>query len=177
MSRIGKFLHNIGGGAQSKDVKEEKEADVVDAELTEAAEKDEKSLRRIFDVARKIFLEKKLVGSFEVSRTIGALSSCVSCDIDGESVDEEHQHEDHHNGETEELTRFERVAEKAIHAAVESMVKRSRAYRKRTYAKDITLSASIGISDPFLGVLSIQFSCSATVVSLLASAAHDAHKA
>lgn len=168
MSRIGNLFHKLNVGNHTK---EEKEPEEIDNELTEAAEKDEKSLRKIFDIARKVYLNKKLIGSFEVSRTMGAMSSCVSCDFDGQ--EDEVQEYDHKLSDSEDLTRFEKAAERAISVAIESMCKRSRAYRKRTYAKDITLSSSISISDPFLGVLSVQFTCSASLTSLLACAIHE----
>eukprot|EP01031_Cornospumella_fuschlensis_P028340 gene28340-34216_t len=138
----------------------------------EESVKEEKNLTRILEMARKMYYEKKIVGSIEVARSFAIFNTSVSCDIDG-SEPEEVAPEDSAVAvkaeEQEKLTRFETLVFRSLTKAVNNLENRAKAYRNKPYRKDLTISTGIYTSDPILGISSLSVSCSATVESLLAA--------
>lgn len=135
----------------------------------EDAVKEEKSLQLILEKARKLFFEKRIVGSIDVARTFGMFTTGLSCEIDGsEEADVTPDEQPAAAEDKEKATRFEKVIITSLVKAVNSLEGRAKAYRSRAYKKDLSLSTSIYVSDPILGISSLSVSCTATVSSLLA---------
>jgi hypothetical protein len=135
--------------------------------------REEKRLKRILEMARNVYFERKIVGSINVGRSFGIFSTSLSCDIDGNeeeevstdaTADKERAEEDKDG----KLTRFESIIFSSLVKTIRSLENRAKCYRNRAYTKDLSLSTGISVSDPVLGIASFSISCSATVTSLLA---------
>lgn len=138
------------------------------AKEEEEAVKDEKRLKRVLEMARRHFFEKRIVGSIDVARSFGIFTAGASCDIDGTEAEEELAEEVEKEEDKEKLSRFERIIMSSLTKAVNALESRAKAYRHRPYKKDLSLSTGIYVTDPFLGISTLSVTCTATVTSLLA---------
>jgi hypothetical protein len=132
----------------------------------EAAVKEESRLTRVFEVSRQYFLQERLKGNLYVSYSFLAFGNTISCDIDGTTREEGEVVEDIGKAESE-LTRFERAIFNAAKRAISNMQRRAKAYRDKPYRGDITLSTSVSVTTPALGLVSFYINISATVDSVL----------
>eukprot|EP01039_Chlorochromonas_danica_P003204 gene3204-3509_t len=152
----------------------------------EEAVKGERNLKRVLESARRLFLEKKIEGSIDVSRSFAFYTTSLSCTIDGSScsgsTSSNSSGEDDvaaavvEEGEREQLTRFERIVFSSLTKAVNNLESRAKAYRRAVYKDDLTLSTGLSLTDPFLGLSNLTISCSATVSSLLAISHSESKK-
>jgi hypothetical protein len=153
------------------------EEDPVEAEIRkhqkqeEDAEKDESKLKLVLELVRALFFEHKLVGSITVSKTMGVLTRTLSCEIDGTELSTN----DGDNGgpqesltsDRDQLSRVEKLIMSAVTASIDGMIGRARAYKSKSYRKDLSLSNSVSVSDPFFGIVGMYVCCTATAESLL----------
>lgn len=157
--------------------KEEAPADVNEEQARKEEEdsvKEEKNLSRILEMARKMYYEKKITGSIDVSRSFAIFTTSLSCEVDGTEPEEEVAEVEStlpaKAEEQEKLTRFESLVFRSLTKAVNNLENRAKAYRNKPYKKDLTISTGIYTSDPILGISTLSVSCAATVSSLLAAA-------
>lgn len=141
-----------------------------DTKAAEDAVKEEKYLSSILEVTRKLYYEKGIVGSIDVIRSFTIYSSSIHCEVDGTNITafvEELNHEGESSAIDSGSTMFERRMRDAIKGAVSTLKHRARAYRGKSYRRDLILTCGITLTDPFLGMISTSVTCSATVASLL----------
>lgn len=134
-----------------------------DDAVDEATREEERCLTSILELTRRVYYEKGLRGSIEVSRTLTFYAMSSSCDINGSDAGM--------IGETQKLASgIEKKVMKALRSSMHTLQKRALVYRNKSYRQDLTLSCGVSMTDPVLGVISTSITCSATVTSLLASA-------
>jgi hypothetical protein len=151
-------------------VDEPTEEDVQeDKEVT----KEEDRLIVLLEKARGLYLQKRLTGSVEITRSFAAFYRTVSCDIDAGSAESDETGGE--LGNDVDLSRLQKLAVGAIEKCIKGLEKRSLAYRNKPYKSDLSLSSTVYVTAPFLGLVSISISCTATAASLINSV--DAQKA
>lgn len=139
-------------------------ADTHNEKAMEDAVREERFLSSILEVARRLYFETGLVGGIDVYRTFAIYSSYLHCDVDGTDLN---AFEDGVADNEGNLSMFERRAMDAVKGAIATLKHRARAYRNKSYRKDLTLTCGLTFSDPFLGMISTSVQCSASVASLL----------
>lgn len=129
--------------------------------------KEERRLVFLLEKARKAYIEKGLVGSIEITRSFAAFYRTVSCDIEsaseGENVVDEEVEED------EKMSRLQKMAVAGIDRCIKALEKRAQVYRNKSYKSSLSLTSTLYVTAPFVGLVTINISCSATVESLLAA--------
>ena len=138
-------------------------------------EKDERRLKVVMDSIRKLYAEYHLTGSFDVYKSFGAFTQSLSLEITTEEEEAATTDDTETDSvlaeEVEQKTNFQKIVIAAARKGIVTLMRRSRAYKKQQYRKDLTLSTSISVSDPFLGIMSTSISLSASAESLIAAEA------
>jgi hypothetical protein len=167
MARFRNFLQDKFGN-------KDQEQDPVEAEIKkhqkeeEDAANDEKRLKIVLEIIRQLYFQHKLTGTVEVGRSVRGFYSNVSCEVDGtgndsevpEDLAEEHFDQD-------QLSRFEKMVVAAANRSIDTMIHRARGYKHKSYRKDLTVTNSAYITDPFFGIFTLYISTAATCESLL----------
>ncbi len=158
----------------------EKDSNPAAPTTTEAEEEeddaDEGEMCTYLEMARSIYLEKNLKGSFEISRSFGIWYRTVSCSIDGvaatsEELDRlsiEHATEKP-AGQTTQLSTTQKLVKAAMTKLISGLMKRGIKYKSKSYKNDMELTSTIYVSGPAMGLVSISISFTAEVESLIAA--------
>ena len=150
-------------------------ADTAEQDLKEEKDtaKEEGRLIALIEKARSIYIEKGLVGSVEITRSFAAFYRTVSCDIDG--VAERQQLNAIEDGVEvdgdESAAKAQELSIDGIGRCVKQLEKRATAYRNKSYKADLSLTSTIYVSGPLVGLVTVSISCTAKVDSLNNSAA------
>jgi hypothetical protein len=170
MSRFGKFFQK--GDAASSTNEEQAQLEKEKKEDEEAV-KEESRLCKIFEICRDYFIFQQLVGSVYVSSSFLAFGNSISCDIDGTAEDAVADlakvTEEQLKVDEQELGKIEKMVCNSVRKAMDNLEKRARAYKDKTYKKDLTLCTSVSVTSPVFGLVSFSINISATVGSLLES--------
>lgn len=180
-------------GKETKNSEEVKEE--LKAKNVESSDPLERILVAILETVRGIYFKRGLVGSIDVSKTFLFVGSSVSCDIN--AVEEEREEKEKEEADESWESQFsielisdlsstkETSASSAIddgnknspstlvvasstNALLDGLSRRAINYSCKSYKDRLTVSGSVNIS---VSVMTFTISCSATVSSLLASAA------
>ncbi len=158
-ARLGKDESSTPEDTTEQDLKEEK--DTI---------KEENRLISLIEKARSLYIEKGLVGSVEITRSFAAFYRTVSCDIDGVAEKSNALSEDVEvsvdNEGDESASRVRDLSFAGIERCIKTLEKRASAYRNKSYKSDLSLSSTIYVSGPLLGLVTISISCTAKVDSL-----------
>ncbi len=166
MARFRSFLQDKFGNKEQEDP--------VDAQIKkhqqeeEDAAKDEKRLKMVLELIRKLYFEYKLIGTVEVGRSIGGFYSNVSCEVDGSAEDKEAVEDlGEDQFDKEQVSNFEKIVLASANRSLDTMIHRARGYKHKSYRNDLTVTNSAYITDPFFGLFTLYISTSATCESLL----------
>ena len=172
-----KVLGVGAGGEQDINEPKEKEENVSEAELpledgdNEKTKSADSSAIRVLESIRNVFLEKNIAGSIEVGINVTSLTSvtskntAVSCSVeldegDGLKLSSEI---------SKDLSTVEKMAVKAAIASIDGLKKRAAKFAAKPYKNSCSLTETLNISMPVLGLFDIYVEVSATVDSLLKS--------
>lgn len=172
-----KVLGVGAGGEQDINEPKEKEENVSEAELpledgdNEKTKSADSSAIRVLESIRNVFLEKNIAGSIEVGINVTSLTSvtskntAVSCSVeldegDGLKLSSEI---------SKDLSTVEKMAVKAAIASIDGLKKRATKFAAKPYKNSCSLTETLNISMPVLGLFDIYVEVSATVDSLLKS--------
>lgn len=175
MARFRSFLQDKFG---NKDNEDPVEAEIKKhQEEEESAAKDEKRLKIVLELLRSLYYEYKLTGTVEVGRSVGGFYSNVSCEVDGAGGEENERASLAEDGSSaiaddpsldkDQLSRFEKIVLASANRSLDTMIHRARGYKHKNYRKDLTITNSAYITDPFFGIFTLYISTAATCESLL----------
>lgn len=154
-------------GNTTDDTAELSEEDLAKEE--EDARKHESRLTIIIEKVRELYLQRGLVGSIDISRSLLLTCNTVSCDVDGTATTEESPADDvHHGTEDEKVPVLTKVAVRSAVRLLNRLEARAKNYKSKPFKDDMSVSGSTSITDP-LGLTSVSISCSASVASLLST--------
>ena len=128
---------------------------------------EERRLSFLLEKARKAYMDKGLSGSIEITRSFAAFYRTVSCDIDGIAERASEGSLEEEVEEDEKMSRLQKLAVSGIDRCIKALEKRAHVYRNKSYKSNLTLTSTLYVTAPFVGLVSINISCSATVESLL----------
>jgi hypothetical protein len=172
MSRLGQFGKNFVdkinvaiGKDVSKDASAADPKESVESAPTENEINEESTLLVILDHVRQLYIERRLIGSIEVSTTIFAIYNSVECNIDEAQFIESEGLEEK-IVENKKLTRIQKIAIGGLEGMMKTLHFRARAYKNKSYKDSITISNGIYHTFP-MSVFGLSVICSATVDSLL----------
>jgi hypothetical protein len=171
MSRLGQFGKNfvdkinVAIGKDTKDTNTVDNKENTETPLHENEINEENNLLVILDHVRKIYIERRLIGSIEISTTIFAVYNSVECEID-ESQFVENESVDEKIVEEKKLTRIQKFAIGGLEGMMKTLHYRARSYKNKSYKDNINVGSGIYHTFP-MSVLSLSVICSATVDSLL----------
>mmetsp|Transcript_9365 Transcript_9365/g.8371 ORF Transcript_9365/g.8371 Transcript_9365/m.8371 type:complete len:195 (-) Transcript_9365:128-712(-) len=159
--------NNIESNETSENIKES-EISIDDNTTAEEADKNEKGIARILTIARNKYIERGLVGTVDISFSVGIFTTSLSCEV---SATDEIDNNNSPYNEDEKYTRMENLVIKSIDRVLLSLERRALYYKTNLLADKITLSNGVYISNMFFSVFTISLSLSATVISLFNSIA------
>lgn len=155
-------------GDHVNDKKVIEEVEQNDAEV----KKEESSLICLMEKARAIYIEKGLVGNVSITRSLTVFYRSISCDVDGvaEKLKMKSISASQPIVVDREPTTFEKFVGSLINRCIGSLERRARPYKKKPYKDNLILSNTVYYREPFIGLMSINVTCSATASSLNAAA-------
>mmetsp|Transcript_14397 Transcript_14397/g.19713 ORF Transcript_14397/g.19713 Transcript_14397/m.19713 type:complete len:190 (-) Transcript_14397:4574-5143(-) len=154
---------------------------VEDDKNSDSAKYDSSAIR-ILEAVRNNYLENNLAGSVEVGiyiySPLGVSSKQISlsCDIDAgveqKATDENATVDENATADEqkEEKSTIEKMAIKASLAGIKNLCKRAKRYSGKSYRSNLSLSETLSISMPIVGLFSVYVTISASVDSLLSCA-------
>jgi hypothetical protein len=140
-----------------------------DAASDAEAAKNEHSMIIILKNARNKYKERGLVGSIDISGSVGIFTTSISCEIDAEE-DEKGDDVVLSITDTEDIDSL-RAREKLVLSYLDGVLKklerRAKAYQTLPFADSLTLSNGVYICDPIFGTFTFSISMTASVLSLI----------
>lgn len=133
----------------------------------------EHSMLVILKESRRRFMERGLIGTIEVSASIGIFTSTISCDITAstETTEDKAKEDESHATTKEEIANLkmmERITLSYLDGVMVLLEGRAKAYKTLPFADDVSLSNGVYIADPIFGSISFAITLTATVASILA---------
>jgi hypothetical protein len=175
MSRLAAFRQNVREkvtsalGIDEHTVDEEAHLEPTPEEIAkeeEDSKKHEYRLVIILEKVRELYQRKGFVGSVDISRSFLCTSNSLSCDIDGSGGSEETPLDDSTFAETDKVPMLSKITINNVTRLLARLESRAKNYRNKPYKDDLTISGSVGFTDP-MGFSGVSISCNATVSSLL----------
>lgn len=157
----------------------EKESDSATPDDDTSAMRNEHSMLVILKEARRRFMERELIGSVDISMSVGIFTSSISCDIPAatETVTGDEETTRKSTGdddnvastveEKEKLKTMEKIVLSYLDGVLKLLEKRASAYKTLPFSDDVSLTNGVYISDPIFGSVSFAISLTATVASIL----------
>jgi hypothetical protein len=164
------FSSMFGGSAKNSAGRDNGEdSEDRDKDETEDEKKNEHLVVMVTRAIRNKMISRKLVGSIMIHRISAIISTRMHCMVKADDPYEDEEDFD----PMEELSGNYKRAITTTDAVLNSLERRSRAWAKVDFSDDVSLTrgATIGVSDPIVGLIafSFTFEITATVKSLLAS--------
>ncbi|KAJ1403770.1 hypothetical protein B484DRAFT_404995 [Ochromonadaceae sp. CCMP2298] len=180
MSRFAAIRNRVAGalgkGDESSEIIERTEPTEEEVTKEEAeVSRSEKFLIHVLELVRQLYIQRRLVGEVEISRSLLSTENTLCCEIDGTAEQGAQEFastaDSAKTGDTdvETLPLLVRVTVKNADRLLRRLASRAKVYAGKPYKSDLTVSSSINIS--VSGFTGASISLSATVDSLLASAA------
>ena len=174
-SDIRKTMREKVGGALGVDLSSDDKSSESEVDGSSSSNDSDTSAIRILEAIRSVYIKNQIVGSVEVAVTVTSITyttskqTSITCDIGLNEADKETEQAADETAEQEKLSTLEKAAITTALASIAGLKLRAKKYTLKSYMSSCTLSESLTISMPILGLFDINVSISATVQSLLDS--------
>jgi hypothetical protein len=173
-SDIRKTMREKVGGAIGIDLGSEDK--VPESDVVKVGSNDDSDTRaiRILEAIRSMYIKNHIAGSVQIAVTITSITyttskqTAISCDIGLDEVETEIEAAQE-NTELEKTSTLEKTAIAAALASINGLKRRAEKFMNKSYKTNCSLSESLTLTMPVLGLFDINVTISATVQSLLDS--------
>jgi len=170
-------IHNRNSGEFGASKTTETPTQEVDAPSEVDEDKDEEGVMNLLALTHKKFTDLGIEGNINLSYTFGIFNSAVSCDVildESQTAEIALENIPLDSKVVERLSTLERLVLPAVDATIRKLQRRAISWQGSRLQKNAILSNGVTVRTPFIGLISISVTLSASVDSLIKSASKQA---